>query len=238
MKKTNKADQVVRKSMVGNDLDFASREAYNLLRTNISFAFPDVDHGRVIGVCSSCPQEGKSTTSINLAYSLADSGNKVLLIDGDMRRPTIADVLSISSEPGLSDVLSGKQENNIVEGVMHENLSVLASGHIPPNPSELISSNRMGALLESCSKTYDYVIVDLPPVLSVSDPIAVSKYLDGMIVVVRHGKTKRRDLMETIRQLDYAKVKVLGFVYNKMGVKNRKYHSYTRNKYRYAEYKG
>ena len=134
--------------------------------------------------------------------------------------------------------LSENQENCIMEKVLHENLSVLTSGHIPPNPSELISSNRMGALLESCSKVYDYIIVDLPPVLSVSDPIAVSKYLDGMVVVVRHGKTKRRDLLETIRQLDYAKVKVLGFVYNKIGVKNRKYHSYTRNKYRYSEYKG
>lgn len=238
MKKKNLTVKDGARSIVGSSLDFASREAYNLLRTNISFAFPDIDHGRLVGVCSACPQEGKSTTSANFAYSLAEAGNKVLLIDGDMRRPSIADILSIDGEPGLSDILSGKQEHYIKSGVMHENLSVLPSGHIPPNPSELISSNRMGTFLETCRENYDYVIVDLPPVLSVSDPIAVSKYLDGMIVVVRHGKTKRRDLVETIRQLDYAKTKVLGFVYNKIGVKHKKYHTYTKNKYRYSEYKG
>ena len=237
MKKENiNVDKKLR--IIGPDLDFASREAYNLLRTNISFAVPDVEGGKVIGVCSSCPQEGKSTTSVNLAYSLAEAGHKVLLIDGDMRRPAIAEMLSVASEPGLSEVLSGNTEFAVMPGVLHENMSVLVSGHIPPNPSELIGSHKMQSMLDECRGAYDYIILDLPPVLSVSDPIAASKYIDGMIVVVRHAKAKRRDLMETIRQLDYAKVKILGFVYNKIGVKNRKYHAYTKNKYRYSEYKG
>ena len=238
MKKKNEKAQENRKSVVGPSLDFASREAYNLLRTNISFAFPDVERGKIVGVCSSCPQEGKSTTSINLSYSLAEAGYKVLLIDGDMRRPSVAETLSLPLEPGLSELLSGNQENDIIEGVMHENLSVLVSGHIPPNPSELISSHKMDNLLNTFRESYDYVILDLPPVLSVSDPIAVSKYIDGMIVVVRHGKSKRRDLLETMRQLDYAKVKILGFVYNKIGIKNPKYSAYKKYKYRYSEYKG
>lgn len=238
MKIKNTAVEKSRKSILGSSLDFASREAYNLLRTNISFAFPDVEKGKVVGVCSACPQDGKSTTSVNLSYSLAEAGYKVLLIDGDMRRPTVASMLEIPAEPGLSDILSGNQEFEVKKGVLNENMSVLVSGHIPPNPSELIGSNKMGTLLDSVKSEYDYVIVDLPPVLSVSDPLAVSKYLGGMIIVVRHCKTKRRELTETVRQLEFAKVKILGFVYNKVGVKNRRYHSYTKNKYRYSEYKG
>ena len=206
-------------SRVGANLDYASREAYNLLRTNISFAFPDAEGGKLVGVCSSCPQEGKSTTSINLAYSLAEAGNKVLLIDGDMRRPSIYSTVGVKMEPGLSDMLSGKSGVEVYRGVLHDNMSLLTSGHIPPNPSELISSNKMMALLEGFKAEYDYIIVDLPPVLSVSDPVAVSKYLGGMIIVVRHGKTRRRDIVETIRQLEYAGVKILGFVYNRVGTK-------------------
>ena len=215
------------KSMVGSELSYASREAYNLLRTNISFAFPDQDGGKVVGVCSSRPQEGKSTTAINLAYSLAEAGYKVLLIDGDMRRPSVYETVGVEMEPGLSEVLSGKDEVRIHKEVLHPNMSVLTSGHIPPNPSELIGSQKMKALLEQFKEEYNYVIIDLPPVLAVSDPVAISKYLGGIILVVRHLKTRRRDIVESIRQLEYAGVKVLGFVYNRVGSsagrKNSKY---------------
>ena len=234
MKKDNTIE-VKRKTKVGAELDFASREAYKLLRTNVSFAFPDEENGRVIGVCSACPHEGKSTTSVNLAYSLAEANNKVLLMDGDMRRPTINKVVGIDGEPGLSDMLSGKSGIEPSHGVLHANLDVLPSGHIPPNPSELIGSRKMESLIEECKTKYDYVIIDLPPVLSVSDPVAVSKYLSGMIIVVRHDKTRRRDMAETIRQLEYANVKILGFVYNRVG------HDNGENKYKYKyryRYKG
>lgn len=226
-----KAVENNKKHYVGAELDYASREAYNLLRTNISFAFPDVDGGKVVGVCSSRPQEGKSTTSINLAYSLAEAGYKVLLIDGDMRRPSIYETVGVPMEPGLSDMLSGKSGVDVHKSVLHENMSVLASGHLPPNPSELIGSHKMMALLEEYKKEYDYIVVDLPPVLSVSDPVAISKYLGGMIIVVRHAKTRRRDITETIRQLEYAGVKILGFVYNRIGAKTTKYSSKTGNGY-------
>jgi capsular exopolysaccharide synthesis family protein len=235
MKKDNTVIETTRKTKVGAELDFASREAYKLLRTNVSFAFPDEESGRVIGVCSACPHEGKSTTSVNLAYSLAEANNKVLLIDGDMRRPTINKVVGIEGEPGLSDMLSGKSGVEPSRGVLHANLDVFPSGHIPPNPSELIGSRKMESLIEECKAKYDYVVLDLPPVLSVSDPVAVSKYLSGMIIVVRHDKTRRRDMAETIRQLEYANVKILGFVYNRVGQGNGE------NKYKYKyryRYKG
>ena len=215
---------------VGAELNYASKEAYKLLRTNISFAFPDEEQGKVVGVCSSRPQEGKSTTAINLAYSLAEAGNNVLLIDGDMRRPSVCETVNIPMEPGLSEILSGRQGVEVHKEVLHPNMSVLPSGHIPPNPSELIGSQRMNSLLESLKAEYDYIVIDLPPVLAVSDPVAVSKYLGGMIIVVRHAKTRRRDIVETIRQLEYAGVKILGFVYNRIGAKSGK-SKYAKGKY-------
>lgn len=229
-----KVVKVNNKHYVGAELDYASREAYNLLRTNISFAFPDIEGGKVVGVCSSCPQEGKSTTSINLAYSLAEAGHKVLLIDGDMRRPSVCEAVGIEEEPGLSDMLAGNENAVARKGILHERMDVLPSGHIPPNPSELIGSHKMMTVLEKFKKEYDYIIVDLPPALSVSDPIAVSKYLDGMIIVVRHAKTRRRDIVETIRQLEYANVKILGFVYNRINAKTSRS---AKKRNGYGEYK-
>lgn len=205
-----------RRVKLGDQLNFASKEAYNLLRTNISFAFPDRVGGKVLGMCSSRPQEGKSTTSINLAYSLADAGYKVLLIDGDMRRPSIFNSLNVEMSPGLSNILGGNAEEHINHGVLQENLDVITSGDIPPNPSELIGSQKMCDFLTECRKKYDYVVLDLPPILSVSDALAVSKYVDGMILVVRHNIAKRREVAETIRQLDYVNAKIVGFVYNKV----------------------
>ncbi len=217
--------------VLGSGLDFASREAYNLLRTNITFAFPDESSGKLIGITSACPQEGKSTTSINLAYALADAGYRVLMMDCDMRRPSVSEALKIEAEPGLSDTLSGKSEPLIYTGILHENLSVLTSGHIPPNPSELLGSNRMKELLEGYREEYDYIIVDLPPVLSVSDAVVASKYLNGMLIVVRHRATKRREVREVVRQLEFVDAKILGFVYNRVGTRGSKQYRNMKKKY-------
>ena len=182
-----KVDATERKRKFGKDLDFASVEAYNLLRTNLYFSLADVAGGKVVGVTSPCPQEGKSTTSLNLAYALASAGHKVVLIDSDMRRPSLAGVLEMPLAPGLSNILIDESVDAIHPSVVHENLSVLLSGDIPPNPSELIVSDKMKALIEKLRDIYDYVVVDLPPVNLVSDPIMMSRHLDGMIVIVRHG---------------------------------------------------
>ena len=237
MKKKDKSLETNKITKVGTELDFASREAYKLLRTNVSFAFPDEEGGKVVGICSACPQEGKSTTTINLAFSLAEANNKVLLIDGDMRRPSVCKIVGIDKEPGLSDILSGNSDIVEAHAVLHENLSVLVSGHIPPNPSELIGSHKMSVLLEEYKKQYDYILIDLPPVLSVSDPVAISKYLSGMIIVIRHDKTGRRDLAETMRQLEYANAKILGFVYNRISQDNKKKKKYSKgDKYDYESH--
>ena len=197
------------------DLDFASAEAYNLLRTNISFSLAGKTGARLIGVSSPCPQEGKSFTSINLSYSLAKDGQKVLLIDADMRRPSVSTVLEYSRTPGLSNLLAGGDPAEIIHtGVLHDNLDVLFSGDIPPNPSELLGSEVMGTVMNAFSEKYDYVIVDLPPVTAVADPLIMSKRLDGILVVIRHNQTKKKNAREAVRQLRFSGVRILGFVYN------------------------
>ena len=210
---------------IGKDLDFASSEAYKLLRTNIMFSVPDREGGKVIGITSPCPQEGKSTTSLNLAYSLAEAGNKVILVDADMRRPSISGMLDMPRSPGLSNRLTNGDVNAINFGVLHENLSVMFSGEIPPNPSELISSDNMKALIEEFRSNYDYVIIDLPPVTAVSDPLVMSKNIDGLAIVLRHGHTRRRDVMETMRQLKLVDAKILGFIFNGYSKAKPSYHS-------------
>ena len=193
---------------------------------------PDMEGGKIIGVTSSCPQEGKSTTSINLAYALAEAGHRVLLIDSDMRRPSICKALGMNMSPGLSNLLAGEATDKAVRhGVLHSGMSVLLSGDVPPNPSELIGSAKMGGVLESFRAEYDYVIVDLPPVNLVSDPLAMSKYVDGVIVVVRHERTRKSELIETVRQLRFVGARILGFVYN--GYKRGREHYYTSHESEY-----
>ena len=215
LKKTNKTkDSRKRLKAFGKDLDFASVEAYNLLRTNLTFSMPDNDSGKVVGITSPCPEDGKSTTCINLSYALAEAGNKVLLVDADMRRPSLAKSVGLPMVPGLSNHLVENVGNAVHAGVLHENLSVMLSGEIPPNPSELIGSEKMKGFVQSMREKYDYVIFDLPPVNAVSDPLIMSKHIDGMILVVRHGHTRHRDVSEAVRQLDLVGAKLLGFVYN------------------------
>ena len=217
-----------------SELDFASSEAYNLLRTNISFALAGKEgDARILGVSSPCPQEGKSFTSINLAYSLAKDGQKVLLIDGDMRRPSVAGVLEMSRTPGLSNLLAGGKAEEIIHfGTLHENLDVLLSGDIPPNPSELLGSERMKNVIDEFAEKYNYIIVDLPPVTAVSDPLVMSKLLDGIVVVVRHAYTRKRNVREAVRQLRFSGVRILGFVYNGFRYGSSKYYKRSGKYYR------
>ena len=217
-----------------SQLDFASSEAYNLLRTNISFALAGKDGGaKLLGVSSPCPQEGKSFTSINLAYSLAKDGQKVILIDGDMRRPSISGVLEMSRTPGLSNLLTGGNPEDMIHfGTLHENLDVLLSGDIPPNPSELLGSERMKSLIDEFGQKYDYVIVDLPPVTAVADPLVMSKLLDGIVVVVRHAYTRKKNVREAVRQLKFSGVRILGFVYNGFRYGSSKYYKRSGKYYR------
>lgn len=235
--KKRRKDDVNERPKIGADLNFPSREAYRTLRTNLSFSFIGEDKRRIIGITSACPQDGKSLTSINLAYALAEAGNRVILIDADMRRPSISKKLGLRHAPGLSNYLTGEETRVAHSAILDENLSVITSGDIPPNPSELLGSEKMKETLDLFAEHFDYVIVDLPPVNSVSDSLAVSSFVSGMIVVLKHGYTRRGDVDEAIRQLKFANARIFGFVYNgyvpeKGSYRGRSYrHIYNENEY-------
>ena len=222
---------------LGPEMDFALSEAYKLFRTNLIFSFSDKEGGRVIGMTSSRPQDGKSFCAINLAYSLAQGGNRVVLIDADMRRSSIATTLGKPLSPGLSNYLVGDAKDVIHKNVLHENLSLISAGDPPPNPAELIGSERMKQVLTALRQRYDYIIVDLPPVNLVSDPLVISKLLDGIVLIVRHGFSKRREVLEAVRKLRFVGAPLLGTVYNghSKGGKYR-HHSYYSSDEGYSKY--
>lgn len=203
-----------RKRTLHTKLSFTAAEAYKLLRTNLLFAIPGGKKCKVVGVTSSTRGEGKSTTSINLAYTLAEAGKKVLLVDADMRLPSIAKKMGLKGSPGLSNILVGMGSEQIPifkTGVL-DNWFWLPAGDIPPNPSELIGSQYMRELIEALSESFDIIVLDLPPVAPISDALAVSPYLDGMLIVVREDYTNKKDLSYCIRQLKLSGARVLGFV--------------------------
>ncbi len=203
-----------RKTLHAN-LSFAAAEAYKMLRTNIFFSLPDDKKCHIIGVTSSLRGEGKSTTAINLSYSLAEAGKKVLLIDADMRLPSVAKKMEMSNDIGLSDFLvnaGDKVGTNIHKTLVHENWHIITSGSIPPNPSELLGSNRMKRFLEVLSERYDFIVIDLPPVTVVTDATILSPVLDGIAVVVKENSTDRRSLNECVRLLEMSEAKILGFI--------------------------
>lgn len=220
-RKTGKTEEAAKPDvpLIGGEIPFTALESYKLLRTKLQFSFAEGDGCRVIGVTSALSGEGKSLTSINLAYSLSELGKRVILIDADMRRPTLAKKLSIKSEPGLSSCLTGQRDlNNLLQncGIAgnEKAFRVIAAGQNPPNPVELLSSNRMDVMLETLRKHYDYIILDMPPVTEVSDVLAVANKLDGVLLVVRHNMCNRTVLNSTVRQLAFVNAKVLGVVYN------------------------
>lgn len=213
------------KTMFGPDMSFAVTEAYKLLRTNLMFSFPDDGRGHVIGVTSAVQDEGKSSSACNIAYALSGAGKKVLLLEGDLRRPSLPAKLRIARVPGLTNLLVSRWEyKEVVQRcAAAPDLDIIAAGDIPPNPSELLASNRMEQLMGELTRDYDYVVVDLPPVTVVSDAIAMSKIVDGFVIVVRAGVSDRKMLAEAIRQLKLVDVRILGFVFRDSYKKSHKY---------------
>ncbi|MBE7056225.1 MAG: CpsD/CapB family tyrosine-protein kinase [Ruminococcaceae bacterium] len=227
------------KKTLHKNLNFTATEQYKLLRTNLSFILPEDVKCPIIGVTSAMRGEGKSTTAVNLSYVLAESGKKVLLIDGDLRIPSVAKKLGISNTMGLTDLLRGAENQQIgqFKSDILDNWYIFPSGKLPPNPSELLGSKRMEKLLNVLSENFDYIVIDLPPVNLVSDAVTISPLITGMILVVREGYTEKRELEICNRQLKLSNVNVLGCVMNvstsgkPMYGKYRKYYKY----YRYYE---
>ena len=215
---------------------FAIKEAYNSIRTKLIFTGKG-EKCPIFAVTSSLAADGKTTNAVNLAISFAIANQRVLLIDADMRLSHVARTLSLRFAPGLSNILVGDNngEGLVQRSELLENLSVICCGDIPPNPTELLSSQRIGVLLETLKKSYDYIIVDLPPVSAVSDALILSKLTDGMIVVVRQGHADKKLLGDTVRQLQYNGAHIIGFVMNGTREMGR-YYRYRRKKYAYGAY--
>ena len=226
----------VDKKTLHKNLEFTATEQYKLLRTNLDFTLPEDQKCPVVGVNSSMRGEGKSTTSINLSYVLAEKGSRVLLIDGDLRIPSVAKKMDIPGTPGLTDMLMGKAPD--LESFKTDILDtwyILPSGEIPPNPPELLGSRRMKAVLEDLKDHFDYIVIDLPPVNIVSDALSISSLISGMIVVIREDYTEKKELERCIRQLKLSSVNLLGCVMNESKHGNGSYGKY--RKYRYYKYR-
>ncbi len=217
-------------------LEFTAKEQYKLLRTNLSFTIPAEIKCPIIGMTSANRGEGKSTTAINLAYVLAESGKRVLLIDGDLRVPSIAKKMELAPAPGLTNLLMEQEpmDLSVFRSTILSNWYVVPSGELPPNPSELLGSRRMENLLRALSEKFDYIIVDLPPVNLVSDALAISSLITGMIVVVKEDQTEKRELEQCYRQLSLSNVKVLGCVLNNAKAGRDTYGDYHDYDYEYG----
>ena len=220
------------------NLEFTATEQYKLLRTNLDFTLPEGVKCPVIGVTSSMRGEGKSTTAVNLSYVLAEKGSKVLLIDGDLRIPSVAKKMGIQSSPGLTDVLMGKNSHSIKEfkSSILDTWYIMPSGDIPPNPSELLGSKRMATALEQLKEAFDYIIIDLPPVNIVSDALSISNLISGMIIVVREEYTEKKEVERCFRQLKLSNVNILGCVMNESKSSRGSYGKYRYMKQNYRTY--
>lgn len=190
-----------------------SSEAYRSLRTNIQYSSIDKNL-QIIVVTSSIPGEGKSTIALNLAYSMSEMNKKVLLIDADLRRPTIHKKLNISNLVGLTDGIIQKLELKDIVQKINDNLHVMTAGTIPPNPAEIVGSEAMTVLLNYFREIYDYIIVDTPPVLSVTDSQLLALKADGTLLVVREGFVKAKLVRLAYEELEKVHVNIVGTVLN------------------------
>lgn len=202
-------------------------EAFRKLRTNLQFLSVD-NPPRVIVVTSSMPSEGKSTTAINTALALAEANNSVVLVDGDMRRPTLAKYLDLIGQVGFSTVLSGRADlDEALQKTRFPGLTVLTSGTIPPNPSELLGSQSARKLLAELRSRFDYVVVDSTPLLAVTDAAILAAGADGVLIMARHGHTKREQLSQAVGSLESVGAPLLGAVFTMLPTRGGGSYSYT-----------
>jgi capsular exopolysaccharide synthesis family protein len=188
-------------------------ESYRLIRSGLLLS--SAEHPpKTILVTSMDAKEGKTTTTINIARVLCQGNKKVLIIDCDLRKPRIHSVFAIANDKGLSNYLTGNLKENIIYKVPGEEIFVITSGPIPPNPAELVSSRKLKTLIEKMGENFDFILLDSPPVESVTDSLALTQLVDGTIVVVRSGKTTYEMLQSGLKKLTDVRCHFLGFVLN------------------------
>ena len=218
------------KNVLTSDSKFAIVEGYKIARTNLVFSLT-AQNSNCVAVTSWSKGEGKSTATVNLSISFAKMGKRVLLIDTDLRRPNLHNLLKLKNDTGVSDVIGqcGDFETAVHRNAV-ANLDVLTSGAIPPNPSELLASPVFTELLEKVKQEYDYVILDTPPLGVVTDTLLLKDFVGGYVLVVRERVTSHGDIERALQSVKLADTKVLGFL--KVGCEMRS-RGYGYNKYRY-----
>lgn len=221
-------------SVMSNDIPFSYVEAFKTLRTNLEF-ISSTDEIKSILITSAIPEENKSTTAINLALTFAKSKKSVIIVECDMRKPTLRKYLKLGrGNKGLSLILAGKATiKECIIPVDEFGISVLPAGEIPPNPSELLNQEHMKALIEWLKEQYDYVILDAPPVMVVTDAAIVGRMADGGLLVVRSQYAPTKTLRLAKRRLESVGVRILGVVLTRFEVKKNRWRSGYNYEYEY-----
>ena len=226
--KENKNQELVnngRSFLLNSSSPFLLKEAYKALRTNIMFSLPG-NGPKVIGFTSDSRGEGKSTNAVNVALSFADIGKRVVIMDCDMRLPTVAKRFKLTNSPGLSDLIIGEAKPNEVVRNIRNNILVVPSGRIPKDPTRLLESTFIDELFKQLRASADYIFVDLPPVTAVADAVILARHIDGFVLVARHGVSEHKNIQEELRLLKLADAKILGFLYNDAPVVAKKNYKY------------
>ncbi len=219
-----------KKTVLQDDTKFSIKEAYKLTRTNILYSLTG-EGCRNIAITSAYESEGKTTTTTNIALSFSQLEKKILIIDADMRKPQVHNVFNLDNQVGLSNILGGFAEVSDAIHKVNYGLDVITSGHVPPNPVELLSSNAMKDLMSRLGENYDYIFIDTPPVNVVTDSIVLCEILSGIIMVIKQGYSKHNEFNDALNKFKLSKVKLLGLVLTGAENKSSKYK-------RYNEYSG
>ena len=234
--KKKKPDENDHMKLTDETTPFFIVESYKSIRTNITFSLSTFEK-KIFAVSSPNPGEGKSTTSANIAIAMAQSGSKVLLLDADMRKPVQHKIFELKNKKGLSTAVSKMHplESCIQKNVM-ENLDILPSGPLPPNPSELLASETMGKILNELNEKYDVILIDTPPVNVVTDAMELAKYISGIVLVVRYGRTTEEDVDNVIKRVELANMALIGFILNSVKFQRSGYYSkYSKGQYYYRK---
>ena len=232
--RTHEVTEQERSLILNPDTDFDTVETYKAIRTNIMFSMPKTDKGKIVAVTSAAPNEGKSTTTVNLALTFAQMGAKVILVDGDLRKSRVHRYLNIPRGDGVTNVLCGFSTlEDTIQHNVRDGLDILTAGAVPPNPAELLASEEFEHMVAQLREMYDYVFIDTSPIPVVTDASFIVRVSDGAVVIVRQDVTTY-DQFETA--LDYTKktgTKILGVIVLGVREKNRKYYYSKRGKYAY-----
>ena len=206
-------------------------ESFRFIRTNLKYMNPDNDT-KVIGITSPSQQEGKTTVTANLGIALSLENDKVIVVDADLRKPKLNQFFGINNASGLSDYLSADIDyKEIIKTTNEDNLDIITTGNIPPNPAEMLNSQKMRYLLKKLKDEYDKIVIDTAPIIPVSDTVTLAPHIDGMVIIVAANQTNKELLIKTKEVLDNVKANILGTILNKYPIKAGGY--YYRKSYYY-----